>query len=66
MGSLHPLFAGAKPDQVFEAAIIVADDQRQLERMADDVTRRAQQSNARWAARATPGSAISLAVFSGM
>ena len=38
VGSLHPLFAGAKPDQVFEAAIIVADDQRQLERMADDVT----------------------------
>ena len=66
MSSLHPMFAGAKEGQVFEAAVVVADDQRQLTRMNAEVAERAQRANSSWAARGTPGAVIALAAVSGM
>lgn len=66
MSSLHPLFAGVKEGQVFEAAVVVADDHRQLRRLNAEVAKRAQRVNSSWAARGTPGAVISLAAVSGL
>jgi hypothetical protein len=60
-----PMFAGARPDQVIEAAIIVADGQDQMDRMLAKVNDRARQQNAQWAARGTVNPVVALAAVGG-
>jgi hypothetical protein len=63
--TLHPLFEGARPNQLVEAAIVVADDQDQLDRLLAEVNERARQQNARWAASGTANPVVSLAAAGG-
>lgn len=64
--SLHPMFAGARPNQLIEAAIIVADDQRQYDRLIAEASRHAREQNALWAARGLPNPVVSLAIAGGL
>jgi hypothetical protein len=60
--TLHPMFVGAEKGQEVEAAIVVADNQRQLDHLLVEVNERAREQNAKWAARGLPNPIISLAV----
>jgi hypothetical protein len=60
--TLHPMFDGARPGQLVEAAIIVADDQAQLDRLRAAVTERAVTQNNRWAERGEATPVVLLAV----
>lgn len=63
--SLHPMFDGAQPNQLVEAAIVIADDQREIDRLLTEVKTRAREQNAKWAARGVPNPVVSLAIVSG-
>jgi hypothetical protein len=63
--TLHPMFDGAKPNQLVEAAIVVAGDQEELESMLSEVNERAIERNSRLAARGMQNSIVSLAVIAG-
>lgn len=63
--AMPPLFKGARPNQLIEAAIIVAKDQDQLESLTAKANQRARQQNARWAASGAPNAVVSLAVVGG-
>jgi hypothetical protein len=63
--TLHPMFEGAKPNQLVEAAIIVAANQEQLDSMLAKVKERAIDRNSKLAARGLPNSVVSLAVVAG-
>ncbi|MDZ4308777.1 hypothetical protein [Allopontixanthobacter sp.] len=65
INSLHPLFEGAQPNQLYEAAIIIARDEEELESLSKKVNERVQRENARWAARGAPNPVVSLAIVSG-
>lgn len=63
--TLGPLFDGAKPNMLVEAAIIVADDQDQLDGLLAKVNERARRQNDRAAASGVPNPVVALAVVSG-
>lgn len=63
--TLPPMFVGAKPNQLVEAAIIVASDQDQLDTLLAKANDRARKQNARWAARGVPNPVVTLSVVSG-
>lgn len=63
--TLHPLYDGAKPNMLVEAAIVVADDQDQLDGLLAKVHERARLQNARVAASGVVNPVVSLAVVSG-
>lgn len=63
--TLHPMFVGAQPNQVVEAAIIIAEDQRHLNSLLAKVSERARERNAQWAARGLPNPVVSLAIAGG-
>jgi hypothetical protein len=63
--TLHPMFDGAQSNQPVEAAIVIAEDQRQLDRLLAEVKDRARKQNAEWAARGAPNPVVSLAIVSG-
>ena len=59
---LHPMFDGSNPNQIVEAAIIVANSERDRDRMLKQVNERAKKQNAKWAALNLPNPVISLAL----
>lgn len=63
--TLHPMFDGARPNQLVEAAIIVAEDQAELDRLRAAVNERATRQNSRWAARGEANPVVQLAVAGG-
>ena len=63
MKSMHPLFNGVKDGQIYEAAIMVADTQNELDGYMADVEKRMERQNAYWAARKVPNPVISLAAI---
>ncbi|GGD95430.1 hypothetical protein GCM10011515_14110 [Tsuneonella deserti] len=63
--TLYPLFNGARPNQLIEAAVIVADNQYDLEKMLAEARERAAQRNSRWAQSGLPSPVVSLAVAGG-
>lgn len=62
MRALPPLFNGARPDTTIEAAIVVANDRHQLERLTAEVADRARRQNVTWAARQSANPVVLLAV----
>jgi TonB family protein len=64
MKSMHPLYSGFKADQVYEAAIIVASDQTDMQRRLAALDDRVRRQDAYWASRGVPNPVISLAMTS--
>jgi hypothetical protein len=62
--NLHPVFAGHKQGQKFEAAILVAKDYRDLERGEKMIQERARKSREEWAARGMPNPVVALSMVS--
>ncbi len=64
MKSMHPLYSGFKADQVYEAAIIVASDEADMQRRLAALNDRVRRQDAYWASRGVPNPVISLAMTS--
>lgn len=65
MRSLQPTFEGARPNQLIEAAIVVADNQDELDNFRTAINDRAKAQNSRWAARGEANPVVSLAAIAG-
>lgn len=65
IGTLPPMFRGARQNLTIEAAIIVARDADELHQLKGEVSMRAERQNARWAARNLPNPVVALGVASG-
>ena len=63
--ALPPMFHGARQNLTIEAAIIVAKDEDDLDRLKAKVSQRAQRQNAQWAARSLPSPVVALGIVSG-
>lgn len=63
--TLHPMFVGAQPNQVVEAAIIIAEDKRHMDSLLAKVSEHARARNDLWAARGLPNPVVSLAIAGG-